>query len=118
MEQIDEAQRAVGQPLEHVERVAHMKADIGEMPVADMAERADDAVEEGLGADEAMVGQQVGAIGEMLAAAEADLEMERAVVAEQGAGVERALSGTLSAGSSRSTSSAWPWRNLWPLARP
>ena len=42
-----------------------------------------DAVEERLAADEAMIGQQVGAIGEMLAAAEADLEVQRAVVAEQ-----------------------------------
>ena len=42
-----------------------------------MGERADDAVEEGLAADEAVIGQQVGAVGEMLARAEADLEMER-----------------------------------------
>jgi hypothetical protein len=41
------------------------------------AERADDAVEERLGADEAVIGQEIGAIGEMLARAEADLEMER-----------------------------------------
>ena len=53
------------------------------MLVADMAERRGDAVEERLAADEAVVGQQVGAIGEMLARAEADLEMERPVVAEQ-----------------------------------
>ena len=59
------------------------------MPVADMAERADHAVEERLGADEAVIGQQIGAIGEMLAGAEADLEMERAVVAEQGARIDR-----------------------------
>ena len=91
MEQIDEAQARVGQPLEHVERVAHVEADIGEMPVADMAERAGDAVEERLGADEAVIGQQVGAIGEMLAGAEADLEMERPVVAEQACGSRSAL---------------------------
>ena len=53
------------------------------MLVADVAERGGDAVEERLGADEAVVGQHVGAVGEMLARAEADLEMERAVLAEQ-----------------------------------
>ena len=53
------------------------------MLVADVAERRGDAVEERLAADEAMIGQQVGAIGEMLARAEADLEMERPVLAEQ-----------------------------------
>ena len=59
------------------------QADVGEMLVADVAERGGDAVEERLGADEAVVGQHVGAVGEMLARAEADLEMQRAVVAEQ-----------------------------------
>ncbi len=53
------------------------------MLVADMAERGRDAVEERLAADEAVVGQHVGAIGEMLARAEADLEMQRTVLAEQ-----------------------------------
>ena len=60
-----------------------MDADVGQPLVADMAERLGDAVEERLAADEAMIGQQVGAIGEMLAAAEADLEVKRAIVAEQ-----------------------------------
>ena len=49
-----------------------------------MAERADDAIEERFAAYETVIGQQVGAVGEMLARAEADLEMERAIVAEQG----------------------------------
>ena len=83
VEQIEEAQRAVGHALEHFERIAAPQPDIGEMLVADVAERGRDAVEERLGADEAVVGQHVGALGEMLAGAEADLEMERAVVAEQ-----------------------------------
>src|SRR3546814_17064396 len=56
-----------------------------------MAERGDDAVQEGFAADEAMVGQQVGAIGEMLPAAEADLEMQGAVVAEQAGGGDLSL---------------------------
>ena len=50
------------------------------MLVADMAERRRDAVEERLGADEAVIGQQIGAEGEMLAGAEADLEMQRPVI--------------------------------------
>ena len=85
VEQIEEAQRAVGNALEHLERVAAPQPDIGEMLVADVAERGGDAVEERLGADEAVVGQHVGAVGEMLARAEADLEMQRAVIAEQAA---------------------------------
>ena len=83
VEQIEEAQRAVGHALQHLERIAAPQADIGEMLVADMAERGRDAVEERLGADEAVVGQHVGAVGEMLARAEADLEMKRAILAEQ-----------------------------------
>ena len=83
MKQIEEAQRAVGHALQHLERIAAPQADIGEMLVADMGERGRDAVEERLGADEAMIGKHVGAVGEMLARAEADLEMQRPVVAEQ-----------------------------------
>jgi erythromycin esterase-like protein len=48
-----------------------------------MGQRLGHAIEERLGADEAMVGQQIGAIGHVLAAAKADLEMQRAIVAEQ-----------------------------------
>ena len=61
--------------------------------VADMGQRDGDAVDERLAADEAMVGQQVGAKGEMLARAEADFEVERAVVAEQARGADLALVG-------------------------
>ena len=53
------------------------------MLVADVAERGGDAVEERLGADEAVIGEHVGAVGQMLARAEADLEMQRAILAEQ-----------------------------------
>ena len=49
------------------------------MLVADVAERRGDAVEERFGADEAVIGQHVGAIGQMLAGAESDLEVERAL---------------------------------------
>ncbi len=47
-----------------------------------MAERSGDAVEERLAADEAMIGEQVSAIGEMFARAEPDLEMQWTVIAE------------------------------------
>jgi len=56
-----------------------------------MGERGGDPIHERLAADEAMVGEQVGAVGEMLAAAEADLEMERAILAEQRARRDVAL---------------------------
>src|SRR3546814_8553973 len=63
-----------------------------EMGIArDMDERLRHAVDEGLGADEAMIGQHVGAPRHMLAAAEADLEMERTVAAEKPCGGYLAL---------------------------
>src|SRR3546814_12363572 len=58
-----------------------------------MAERADDAVQERFAADEAVIGQQIGAIGEMFARAEADLEMERAIIPEQQSRRDRAIFG-------------------------
>ena len=72
--------------MQHLECVAAPDADVGEMPLADVAERRRDPVEEGLGADEAVIGEHVGAVGEMLARAEADLQMQRPLVPEQGAG--------------------------------
>ena len=50
-------------------------------------------VQIGLGPDQAVVGQQVGAIEQMLARAHADLQVERAVLAEQPFGSDRALGG-------------------------
>ena len=50
-----------------------------------MGQRLRHAVEERLGTDEAVVGQQVGAVGEVFAAAEADLEMQRADLRRTGA---------------------------------
>ena len=89
MEQIDEAERSVGDAAQHGQGIAHMEADIAERAVANMAKRGDDTVQERLAADEAMVGQQIGAPSHMLAAAEADLEMEWAVIAEQIRGGDR-----------------------------
>ena len=48
-------------------------------------------VEEGLCPDEAMVGEQVGTFRQVLSAAEADLEMQRAIEAEQRLGRDRAV---------------------------
>ena len=53
------------------------------MLVADMAERGGDPVQERLAADEAVIGQQIGAECEMLARAETDLQVKRAIIAEQ-----------------------------------
>ena len=96
-----------------------MEADVGEPLVADMLERSDDSVEEGLGADEAVVGKQVGAEGEMLARAEADLEMERPRVAEQASEVDRPLvrHARPPAAAARAKP-ACPPRSLWPERRP
>src|SRR3546814_19723116 len=49
----------------------------------DMDEGLRDAIHKGFGADEAVIGQHVGAHRHMLAAAETDLEMQRTIVAEQ-----------------------------------
>ena len=83
MEQVKEAQTPIGHALEHLKRVAAPQADIAQMLLADVRERGGDSVEERLGADEAVVGKHVGAVGEMLARAKADLEMERPFVPEQ-----------------------------------
>src|SRR5689334_20495608 len=55
-----------------------------------MVERADHAVEEGLAADEVVIGAHPRLAGKMLARAEADLDFECSVVAEQRARIERA----------------------------
>ena len=93
MEQIDEAQARIRQSLQHFECVTMMEPDVGERTIANVHQRAGDSVKERLGADEAMIGQQIGAVGEMLASAEADLEMERPRVAEQDLAVDRSVFG-------------------------
>jgi len=93
VQEVEKTQGPVGHALKHFERIAAPQADVAQMLVADVAERGGDSVEERLGADETVVGKHVGAIGEMLAGAEADLEMERPVVAEQRAGGDFAFGG-------------------------
>jgi hypothetical protein len=81
--QIDETERAIGNAAQHFKGVALPDADVGQVPLTDMAERGGDAVDEGFAADEGMIGQKIGAIGEMLARTEADFEMQRPILAEQ-----------------------------------
>ena len=76
VEQIEHGQSAIGHAAQHFERVAMVDADIGEAAVAHMHQRLRDPVQEGLGADQAVIGEQIGAFGEVLAPAEADLEMQ------------------------------------------
>ncbi len=56
MEQVHAVQAGIGQPLDHLQRVAHVQADIGKVTVTDMAQRADHAVQERLAADKAVPG--------------------------------------------------------------
>ena len=95
MKQIEKAQCPVGDALKHFQRVAPPQPDVAQMLVADMAERGGDAVEKRLGADEAVVGQHVGAVREMLARSEPDFEMQRPILAEQLHGGHLALGGHL-----------------------
>ena len=89
MEKIDAVERCVGQALDHVQRIAHVQADILQRAVANMVERADHAVEKGLAADKAGAGPHRRLAREMLAGAEADLHLKRAVFTEQGHRVDR-----------------------------
>ena len=93
VEKEDTREARVGQAFEDVERVAHMQADVGQPAGLDVPERADDAVEEWLGPDEADAGVRGRLRGEMLARAEADLEPQRTLiilgVAEQRRRVDR-----------------------------
>jgi hypothetical protein len=70
-----------------------MDADIGDAGLRRVAmhmrQRGSDAVKERLAADEAMIGQHVGTLRHMLAAAEADFEMQRARLAEEALGGDR-----------------------------
>src|SRR5207253_2058195 len=95
MKQIEEPQRTIGDSLEDLERVTAPQPDIGEMLVADMAKRGGNAVEERFGADEAVVRQHVGPRSEMLARAETDFEMQRAIIAKQALRGDLAILGHL-----------------------
>ena len=66
-----------------------LDTDIGQAAITHMDQRLRHAVDEGFGPDEAVIGQQIGAIGHVLSAAETDLEMQRAVAPEQPLGRNR-----------------------------
>ncbi len=93
MKQVEEAQSSIRHAAKHVQRVALPDADVREMLVADMAQRGRDTIDEGLTADECVVGQHVRAVGEMLAGAETDLDVQRTILAEQPRGGDLALFG-------------------------
>jgi len=56
-----------------------------------MHQQADNAVQKWLTADEPVTWAQRSLEGEVLAAAEADFQLERAIVAEQGFSIERII---------------------------
>jgi hypothetical protein len=89
VEQIDALERPVRQALQHIERVTHMQPDVVEGAVGDFRKRADDAIQKRFAADEAMPGTLSCLSGEMLATAEADLQLERQIGAEQPLGRQR-----------------------------
>src|SRR3546814_14336358 len=88
MEQIDTLQRTVRQPFQHVQRIAHVDADVGQPSVADMPKRRHDAVQKGFAADETMAGMRLCLRGHMLTAAKADLELPRTRSEERRVGKE------------------------------
>src|SRR5699024_11026660 len=59
----------------------------------DMDQQADDTVEKGLAANEAMIGTHRRLSGKVLAATEADLQLERAIVAKHHLGGQGPLGG-------------------------
>src|SRR5689334_4205709 len=91
MEQIDPLEAGIGQPFQHVDHIAHVQPYVRQSLAFDMAERADHAIEEGLAADEAMARSRRRLEGKMLTFAEADLQFERARIAEQAGCIERSL---------------------------
>ena len=89
MKQIHPFKRSIGQPRQHVKRITHMEADILQPVCLHMLERADHAIDERFAADQAVIGVQFRLPCQMLASAEADLELQGAIVAKQRLGIER-----------------------------
>ena len=100
---------------QHVERVAHMEADILQPVRLHMLQGTDHAVDERLAADKAMIGMQLRLSREMLARAEADLQLQGPIIAEQDTGIERAF-GNADAGQQVLDQSGLPDAQLVPLA--
>src|SRR5690606_5066291 len=96
VQQVEELQGAVGYSRQYLEGVSVMQPDIGERWVRalisrNMHERLSDAVKKRFATDKAVIGEQVRTRGQMLATAEPDFEMQRAIVAKQALGRHRAL---------------------------
>lgn len=83
MKQERARQTGVGQVVEHVERIAHVEADIGQPAVPDMSERPDDPVQERLGPDQSDRRIADRLRREVLARPEADLQPQGTRIAEQ-----------------------------------
>ncbi len=93
MEQIEHRQRPIGHAAQHLQRIAEVDADIAQRAIAHMRERLCYSIDEGFGADEAVIGQQIGTVRQMLAATEADLEVKRARIAEQAGRIDWPIAG-------------------------
>ena len=98
MEQIEERERPVWYAPQDFQRITVVNPDIPKrrmrtMIARDMDQGLRHPVDEGLCADEAMIGQHVRAGCHMLPAAESDLEMQRAVLPEQAFRRHRAFQG-------------------------
>ena len=93
MQQVDHGQGRIGQPGKHFQRITMMQANVGKVAIVGMGQSASDSVQVRLGPDEAMVGQEIGTVGEMLSAAEADLQMQWPVITEQPGRGDRPIGG-------------------------
>ena len=89
VEQEHPVETGIGQPVEHIERIAIVEADIGQPAIADFEQRADDAIDEGFGADDADM--RVGRClrRHVFTPAKADFEPQGPIVTEQGSGADR-----------------------------
>ncbi|CUX27713.1 hypothetical protein AGR8A_Cc60538 [Agrobacterium fabrum str. J-07] len=77
IKQIDMIDRSLRQPVEQLRRIIVVKADIHQLTFADRGEQLGHGIHEGLDADETRLGIFDRAVGEMLAAAETDLQTDR-----------------------------------------
>ena len=89
VEQEHPVEAGIGQPVEHIERVAIVQADIAQPAIAHFEQRADNAIDKGFGADDPDTGVGRCLRRHMFAAAKADFEPKRHVGTEQAGGGER-----------------------------
>ena len=91
MQQVHRIERRIGQPLHDRQRIAHVKPDVVQPAVADMAQRSDHPIQERLASDEARIRPCDRLAGEMLPRAEADFQPQRTIVVEQPRRIQRPL---------------------------